>query len=122
VSNQFDDISKGMATSRSRRGMFKMLGVGAAGALFAAFKSTKSADAAPTNCLYACRTLPQDQAADCILACNCTSIGWQVCGTGKSRVCCPPRTKCIVLNNTANVNVVSDYRYCQPIPMWSDPK
>ena len=114
MSNQFDDISKKIAAGTSRRGMFKMLGVGVAGAVFTAFRSTRT-DAAPASCLSTCKGMSGATLLSCVSACTCEAEGFHVCGKGRSRLCCSPKNTCVGVNETS-LSINGKPGLCLPIP------
>lgn len=120
MANKFDDVSKGLAGTHSRRGIFKVLGAGAAGAVAAAFlRPAGGSDAA--DCKKHCKGLSGQAYASCLSACLCENGNGVVCGYGYYRACCRrsrnrnnPYEVCIETNSTMNSS-------CVPIPDYSIP-
>ena len=96
-----------------------MLGVGVVGAVATAFRA-KSADAADSGaCLRSCSGLRGANLIACVTGCSCESNGFQVCGSGKNRLCCSRATKCVGVNSTT-VSVNGRPGICLPIPAPSN--
>ena len=82
MNNQFDEVTKGLAQSVTRRGAFKKFGFGLAAMTFAALGLANRGGAAKggngggnkacNHCRYpyGCYKLPLDQQAGCITYCN----------------------------------------------------
>ena len=92
MNNQFDELTKSMAQSVTRRAALKKFGLGLAGMALACFGLANSAEAAPGNCWQTgvlcyrgLRTV--DPSKDCRRCCNgygCVPASW---GLGKACYC-----------------------------------
>ena len=81
MNDKFDELTKGMAQSVTRRDALKKFGVGLAGVALACFGPVNKAEAKHkppgggnecNHCRYpyGCETLPPDQQAGCLYYCN----------------------------------------------------
>lgn len=124
MANKFDDLSKGLASTHSRRGIFKVLGAGAVGAVAAAFmRPAAGTDAA--SCSKVCKGYSGSEYTACLSACLCENGNGIVCGYGPYRACCKkPRKRRISPASQAPIEICMETNStfnsaCVPIPDYS---
>jgi hypothetical protein len=105
MANKFDDFSRRLASTHTRRGALKLVGASLAGAAFAAFRP-KSSEATFDKCFDVCLGHGLFGFFTCVRACKCESLGREFCGVGPSAVCCPENTFCSITNGTFTSNSV----------------
>ena len=97
MSNNFDDISKGLASRASRRGALRLFGAAVVGAVAATFRpGGANAGNLASHCYKVCKRFSGQDRATCMRRCVCEGLGRELCGT--SQICCPPGTRCQAIN------------------------
>ena len=96
IMERFDDLSKLLARSVSRRESLRGIGTVLAGAVFGSLEVGTAWAARPDRCTAFCRSCPtRKRRNQCVTACrSCNGNTNRLCGSCGSFFCCPTGTAC----------------------------
>ncbi len=97
MGHQFDELSKALASSVSRREVLRKVGIGLVGSMLAGI-GVREAAAAPSECAVLCGKTGFTSGpahAACLQVCrSCEADARRICNIGTGFVCCPAGQTC----------------------------